>query len=269
MSINRLFDQTYSTSNDGWVMAWATLFLTGLLEIVSMGEVTKVCRRTGGRKLYALGVLYNFINNAVLGPPLYTLVSNKWMSQPLPTQSRVVMVFAIIVGHSIGYYCVHRWMHTKAMYWAHRFHHRFNSIVCPVTANAVSLAEYALAYMLPFIVGAWLLRPDRMSMFIAVGVVSLNNLLIHTPILADASANLVPWLFVSTADHLEHHRRLTSHYAAPTISIDRLLAFFVGKPTNWNAEFESGEQVPDDKDNLIYMDSDGNYVTYSKGKKVN
>ena len=43
---------------------------------------------------------------------------------------------------------------------------------------------------LPFIVGAKLLRPDRMSMFIAVGVVSLTNLLIHTPKLADASARL-------------------------------------------------------------------------------
>ena len=46
--------------------------------------------------------------------------------------------------------------------------------------------------------GAALLRPDRLSMFLAVAVVSLNNLLIHTPKLADASAKLVPWLFVST-----------------------------------------------------------------------
>ena len=40
--------------------------------------------------------------------------------------------------------------------------------------------------------GAALLRPDRLSLFIAVGFVSLNNLLIHTPKLADASAELVP-----------------------------------------------------------------------------
>ena len=36
-------------------------------------------------------------------------------------------------------------MHTRRMYWAHRFHHRFNSVVVPVTANAVSIAEYAIA----------------------------------------------------------------------------------------------------------------------------
>ena len=61
----------------------------------------------------------------------------------------VAMVFAVLWGHSIGYYCGHRWMHTRRMYWAHRFHHRFNVVVVPVTANAVSVAEYALAYMAP------------------------------------------------------------------------------------------------------------------------
>ena len=40
------------------------------------------------------------------------------------------------------------------MYWDHRFHHRWNKYVVPVTANAVSLAEYVIAYMLPFIAGA-------------------------------------------------------------------------------------------------------------------
>ena len=69
-----------------------------------------------------------------------------------------------------GYYCAHRWMHTRTMYWAHRFHHRFNVVVVPVSANAVSLAEYIIAYMLPFVVGAAFLRPDRLSLFAAVGL---------------------------------------------------------------------------------------------------
>jgi len=237
------FARAYSMSNDGWVMTWATLVLTALLELLSIDAVRKICQRKNGSKLYAQGVLCNFVNNAVLGPPLYELISNRWMSQPFTAVGRVAMVLAIIVGHSIGYYCAHRWMHTRSMYWAHRFHHRFNVFVVPVTANAVSLAEYALAYMLPFVMGAQLLRPDRMSMFLAVGVISLNNLLIHTPKLADASARLVPWLFVSTADHLEHHKRLTSHYAAPTFSVDRLLACTFGRPASWNAEFDATEQV--------------------------
>jgi len=242
------FLRAYSMTNDGWVMTWATLVLTALLELLSFDYVRKICERKDGTKLYAQGVLCNFLNNAVLGPPLYELVSNRWMAQPFTALGRVAMTLAILVGHSVGYYCAHRWMHTRKMYWAHRFHHRFNVFVVPVTANAVSLAEYALAYMLPFVAGASLLRPDRMSMFLAVGVVSLNNLLIHTPKLADASAALVPWLFVSTADHLEHHKRLTSNYAAPTFSVDRLLACVFGKPASWNAEFDSAEQVKEKKE---------------------
>jgi len=214
---------------------------------MSLASVRFVCKRKGGAKLYAQGILCNFVNNAFLGPPLYELVSNRWMSAPFSSLGRVAMVFAVLWGHSIGYYCGHRWMHTRRMYWAHRFHHRFNVVVVPVTANAVSVAEYALAYMAPFVVGAALLRPDRLSLFIAVGFVSLNNLLIHTPKLADASAELVPWLFVSTADHLEHHKRLTAHYAAPTFSIDRILACVFGKPADWDSKFESAEQVDEAK----------------------
>ena len=53
----------------------------------------------------------------------------------------------------------------------------------------------------------------------------------------------MPWLGVSTSDHLEHHKRLTSFYAAPTISIDKILMLFVGKPRGWNADFDDETQV--------------------------
>jgi sterol desaturase/sphingolipid hydroxylase (fatty acid hydroxylase superfamily) len=235
--------RAFSMENDGMVMALLTIALTVVLELFSLGPVCKLCKSKGGKQLYAWGVLFNILNNCILGPPTYEFVCNNWMSQPLSAVGRVAMVCAIIGGHSIGYYCAHRWMHTRSMYWAHRFHHRFNVVVVPVSANAVSLAEYAIAYMLPFVTGSALLRPDRFSLFFAVGVISLNSLLIHTPSLADASARAVPWLFVSTADHLEHHRRLTKHYAAPTVSVDRVLACFFGKPTTWNSKFEAAEQV--------------------------
>merc|ERR1712196_631585 len=88
-----------------------------------------------------------------------------------------------------------------------------------------------------------MLRPDRCSLYIAVGIVSLNNLLIHTPGLCDLSERYVPWLGVSTADHLEHHKRLTSFYAAPTISIDKLLMCVFGKPESWNQDFDDDTQV--------------------------
>ena len=47
------------------------------------------------------------------------------------------------------------------------------------------------------------------------------------------------------ADHLEHHKRLTAHYAAPTFSVDRILAYFVGQPESWGSKFDAAEQVDD------------------------
>ena len=38
--------------------------------------------------------------------------------------------------------------------------------------------------------------------------------------------------------HLEHHRKLTTHWAAPTISIDRLIEYFVGTPGSYGKEFK-------------------------------
>eukprot|EP00966_Prymnesium_polylepis_P051693 1196877-Prymnesium_polylepis.1 len=119
-------------------------------------------------------------------------------------------------------------MHTKPLYWAHRFHHRFNSHVVPMAANAVTFTEYGIAYMLPFIAGCTVFRPDGRALFAAVALISLNNILIHTPGLEALSRRVLPWWAVSTSDHIDHHRRLTTNYAAPTVSIDKLLAAALG-----------------------------------------
>jgi len=236
----------FSVDNDAIIMTNLTLLLTFVLELASASAVRQVCRNKEGAKLYVQGILYNLVNNCVLGPLAYEWVNSTSMSPPLgSTWDRAWMVGAILLGHAIGYYCAHRWMHTRSMYWAHRFHHRFNAFVVPVTANAVSLAEYTIAYMAPFVLGSAVLRPDRCSLFIAVGIISLNNLLIHTPFLADLSERYVPWLGVSTADHLEHHRRLTTFYAAPTISVDRILMLLFGKPKSWNSDFDDDTQIKD------------------------
>lgn len=127
-----------------------------MLELASIGEVRRVCRNKAGAILYAQGVATNVLNNCLLGPLAYQLVASRWMAPPFTAVGRVVMVLGILAGHAVGYYAAHRWMHTKRMYWAHRFHHRFNTYVVPVTANAVSIAEYSIAYMAPFIAGSML-----------------------------------------------------------------------------------------------------------------
>ena len=78
--------------------------------------------------------------------------------------------------------------------------------------------------MIPFIVAAGILRPIPMvSLNIGALIIGHVNNLIHTPWLESLSHRLVPWIGVSTADHFDHHRKLTTNYAAPTINVDRLL----------------------------------------------
>ena len=66
--------------------------------------------------------------------------------------------------------------------------------------------------------------------------------------LADGPPETNPPGVPTEARHLEHHKRLTSNYAAPTFSVDRLLACVFGKPASWNAEFDSAEQVKEKKE---------------------
>ena len=66
------------------------------------------------------------------------VVTRRWMSDPFSTAGRVAMTGAIVLGHAVGYYLAHRWMHTRAMYWAHRFHHRFNTCARPPTERATA-----------------------------------------------------------------------------------------------------------------------------------
>ena len=98
-----------------------------------------------------------------------------------------------------------------------------------MAANAVSPVEYIFAYIVPFVVAMPFVQPDTMSIRLCVAIVSLTNILIHTPKLADLSEKFVPEWLVTTEDHLEHHRKLNTKYAAPTFNIDYFVSFIERK----------------------------------------
>ena len=108
----------------------------------------------------------------------------------------------------------------------HKFHHRYNKIVVPSTANAVSTLECILAYMLPFVLCSIVTRPSRSSLVQAACVVSVCNIFVHTPFLRGVSQRL-PWFVVSTHDHFDHHNKQKTNFAAPTLNIDRIFRHLV------------------------------------------
>jgi len=120
-------------------------------------------------------------------------------------------------------YIQSHWAMHRQLYPIHRFHHRFNYIVLPSSASAVSIPEFLLAYMTPFIFAAWGSSSDKASSVVAVLMVITANLIIHTPALEEKFHRYMPWLFVSPEDHLAHHRQLTCHYSAPIFHFDRMI----------------------------------------------
>lgn len=207
----------------GIEMATATLIATVILELFSL-DTAKACYKKD-KNLYLTALYLNFKNHYVLGIPVYMSAALLFLRKDTGLSHPFVVIASQVLGvlfvHSLCFYQAHKTFHSCPGYYKyHKFHHRFNTHVPPMAANAVGFVEYTFAYVLPFAVAAAVVRPYELSIRVAVYIVSMTNLSIHTPkIEAWSERNLPAWL-VSTHDHLEHHRKLNIHYAAPTINID-------------------------------------------------
>lgn len=206
-----------------------TLVATVVLELLSFRTVYKLWQIPENRALYRTAVLANLFLHAVLGIPVYVVAVQFFTVARDVVHSGRTM--GIVVVHGVLYYNIHQMFHAyPSLYKYHRFHHRFNAIITPVSANAVSLVEYMVAYVFPFIPAAGLIRPSPKEVKYAVLLITIFNLIVHTPWLTQV---WWPPFLVSPANHFEHHARLTTNYAAPIINIDwlkkRLHVFLVGE----------------------------------------
>ena len=156
----------------------------------------------------------SLINLLVIGPLVHQYAL-RW-TKPRRCIRKIFDIFAIITIHSGLYTFAHRCMHRVAcLRGIHRDHHKFTDMVIPSAANAVSLQEFLLAYMLPFCVSVLVLTPDKVSFNVAVGIVSFFNMLVHSPHLQNSEW---PSCLVSPGEHQDHHSRRSPHYSAPTWS---------------------------------------------------
>lgn len=173
-------------------------------------------------KLYIKGYKKVFKNIMILGPLYFGLV-NKFILNNYHSFINPFQITLLILIHNLGYYIAHKTMH-KIKYFKrfHNFHHRFNDIVFPSTGNAVSEVEFTFAYMFPFIIGAYLIRPSVESYKFAIGLISLFNLIIHCEELREIEYKNY---LVSPFNHTEHHRvnKIKNTYAAPILNIDFLI----------------------------------------------
>lgn len=218
--------ENYEHIVNGFELSIWTFLLTVLLEAWSFETVKKLLGQKGaGRSLYFAAIMTNLRNHFIFGTPLYFFaVVHFSTNAALKTSERVASVAAILFVHSLCFYAVHKAFHEHpSLYRFHKFHHRFNIHVPPMAANAVSPTEYIVAYLMPFVLAMAIIGPDIASVRISVMTVSVTNVMLHTPKLAALSVRLFPEWLVATEDHLEHHRKLNTKYAAPTFNVDYLV----------------------------------------------
>jgi hypothetical protein len=218
---------------EGIELSFWTVVITVILEVWSFETVMKVLEQKGaGIKLYSAAIMANLRNHFIFGVPIYVVAVENFCrsDKNVSIGDQIACVATILFVQSVCFYTAHRLFHTyPTLYRHHRFHHRFNVHVPPMAANAVSPVEYIFAYIVPFVVAMPLCKPDTTSFRLSVAIVSLTNILIHTPKLAELSEKLVPEWLVTTEDHLEHHRKLNTKYAAPTFNIDYFVSFIEPK----------------------------------------
>ena len=214
----------------GFWLATSTVIFTIVLEFFSFRTVRNLCRQQRhGVQLYQKALWVNFFNHYILGVPVYMIAETLFCqstAEPRWKNSSVglaIQTLLLTFLHNAMYYYVHEQMHSSpTKYQYHKFHHQFRLHVPPMAANAVSIVEYLVAYVLPFGVAALVLRPDVRALQTSIGILSFLNLVVHTPRLRDTyyGATMVPSWMVSTEDHLTHHEKLNCHYASPVFNID-------------------------------------------------
>ena len=129
----------------------------------------------------------------------------------------ILKYVSLTVTHNILYFLGHKAMHkVKYLNTFHDFHHEFN-ITIPSNGNAVSISEYNFAYVLPFVIGIMLFKPNSITLNASVFTISFFNILIHCHELSNINW---PKFLVSPFDHGVHHKNKSGTYSAPILKFD-------------------------------------------------
>jgi Fatty acid hydroxylase superfamily len=207
----------------GVILGTLNLCFTAFLESFFPEDIQRQRQKKGGSELYKRAWVANIINLQLLVPLTHYFRVVYTCRTGLSVFEQCQAVVGILVIESFLYYLVHKAFHEcKSLYWMHSFHHKFNEVILPSTACAVSVFEFTFAYMLPIVLGSYVMQADRMSGIIASGIIGGSNLMIHCPLLANIE---LPNFLASAKGHFQHHRKLTQNYGAPVLQFDNILAW--------------------------------------------
>lgn len=174
-------------------------------------------------QLYVDSTISNFINLIGLSP-IYYIFAENILLRDKSVHIQWLRTLAIVLTHNVLFYKIHKTFHEiTPLYAIHKFHHRFVRPI-PSNGNAVTILEYNIAYVAPFLIGALFFRPNGVSFQLSIAIISILNSFVHCIPLKNI--RLFPF-FVVPNDHLVHHEKLTEKYASPLLNVDYLANFFL------------------------------------------
>jgi hypothetical protein len=203
----------------GLQLGMYTITVSSILDNTISSEHTKVLVERDIR-LYFEGMRANYLNLLLISPLYYVFVY-LFLLNNLKEGFYLLDYISLLLIHNVGYYAIHKMMHKiPQLKGFHNFHHLFIDVI-PSNGNAVSLMEFNLAYISPFIGGIYLISPNNDTLKSAIMTISFLNTFIHCPNFADLE---LPDIIVSPAKHINHHKKCTMEtYAAPLLNIDYIV----------------------------------------------
>jgi len=206
----------------GFLMGFIILKLSKILDnTISIQSKHMLIQKD--RQLFKKSLTMNRINLLFVGPIFYIFIKEMFLVDEINFSISHYLYMLLI--HNLGYFIVHKQMHTnKYLKSIHFFHHQFDKILIPSIGNAVSVREFILAYLFPFVIGAFILNPSEISFFSSLFTISVLNMLIHSNELRN-----MKWLkyLVSPKNHIFHHEKREKHYSAPLINFDNIISDMV------------------------------------------
>jgi sterol desaturase/sphingolipid hydroxylase (fatty acid hydroxylase superfamily) len=198
------------------------IFLVGLILDNTISYKSKKYLFEKNSRLLIKAYCYTAFNLLVLSPLYYDILDKYLISHEF-IEFDIFKYFALLIIQSIGYYLAHYMMHNnRKLRVIHKFHHKFTNVLIPSLGISVTPYEYTFAYVLPFLVGGYIVNPSLLTLNTAIGSISLLNIIIHCNELSHIKYYRY---LVSPNDHFNHHKndRFKNTYAAPLINIDNIL----------------------------------------------
>lgn len=174
-------------------------------------------------------ILANLRFDVVVGVFTAALLSLGWVrTGPSGSASATLSFAACWIGFEVYYWCLHRAMHTRALYRFHRWHHE-SRVTTPFTGVSTSSVE-ALGWAVGFGLG-----PVLLSFFVPVSLGGWALYFVYNysgNIVGHVNADFFPgamgrrawsWMVHPITYHALHHARFVNHYGFGSSFMDRLL----------------------------------------------